>query len=115
MCQGGIWREATRALIERAQGRASSYETRDIGAIDPGSWHDWHFAWKIGAMSFEKVTVFFAACADAAPGSASNALAARAPIPKWSFNPAITGLLSNMKVTVVADELVEREFKFRNG
>ena len=24
MCQGGIWREATRTLIERAHGRASS-------------------------------------------------------------------------------------------
>ena len=28
----------------------------DIGAIEPGSWHDWHFAWKIGATSFENVT-----------------------------------------------------------
>jgi hypothetical protein len=22
-----------------------------MGAIDPGSWQDWHFAWNIGAMS----------------------------------------------------------------
>jgi hypothetical protein len=33
----------------------------DIGAIDPGSWQDWHFAWKIGATSFENVTARSAA------------------------------------------------------
>src|SRR6185503_13957555 len=56
MCQGGICRVATRSLIERAHGRASWKEMSDIGAIDPGWWHSWHFAWKIGATSFEKVT-----------------------------------------------------------
>src|SRR5207244_3848941 len=58
MCHGGIWRVATRSLIERAQGRASWYVTSDIGAIEFGWWHSWHFAWKIGATSFEKVTGF---------------------------------------------------------
>jgi hypothetical protein len=24
----------------------------DIGAIEPGWWHSWHFAWRIGATSF---------------------------------------------------------------
>jgi hypothetical protein len=36
MCQGGIWRAATRALIARAQGRASSNVISDIGAIEFG-------------------------------------------------------------------------------
>jgi hypothetical protein len=36
MCQGGICRVATRVLIDRAQGRASSNETSDIGAIESG-------------------------------------------------------------------------------
>src|SRR5204862_5415492 len=56
MCHGGIWCVATRSLIERAQGRESWKVRSDIGAIDPGSWHVWHFAWRIGATSFEKVT-----------------------------------------------------------
>jgi hypothetical protein len=34
MCHGGICREATRSLIDRAQGRASSKVTSDIGAIE---------------------------------------------------------------------------------
>ena len=29
----------------------------DIGAIESGWWHYWHFAWKIGATSFENVTL----------------------------------------------------------
>src|SRR6516225_5968986 len=44
--------------MDRTQGRTSSYLMSDIGAIEPGSWHDWHFAWKIGATSFENVSVF---------------------------------------------------------
>jgi hypothetical protein len=36
MCQGGIWCAATRLLIDRAQGLASSNETSDIGAIESG-------------------------------------------------------------------------------
>jgi len=56
MCQGGIWRARTRALIDRAQGRESLCVASDIGAIEPGSWHDWHLAWKMGATSLENVT-----------------------------------------------------------
>jgi hypothetical protein len=29
-----------------------------MGAIEPASWQDWHFSWKIGAMSFVNVTFF---------------------------------------------------------
>src|SRR5215469_14127276 len=36
MCQGGIWRVATRSLIDFAQGRASLYVIRDIGAMEFG-------------------------------------------------------------------------------
>src|SRR5689334_23012054 len=36
MCHGGIWRVATRSLIERAHGRASWYVMSDIGAIEFG-------------------------------------------------------------------------------
>src|SRR5215218_1135848 len=36
MCHGGICREATRLLIERAQGRDSSNDTSDIGAMESG-------------------------------------------------------------------------------
>ena len=36
---GGISRLATFARIDFAQGRASSYDTSDIGAISPGRWH----------------------------------------------------------------------------
>ena len=36
MCHGGIWRVATRSLMDRAQGRASWKVTSDIGAIEFG-------------------------------------------------------------------------------
>ena len=55
----------------------------DIGAIEPGSWHDWHLAWKIGATSFENVTVWSAAAADVAtPGAASSAADGEGPCPQ---------------------------------
>jgi hypothetical protein len=38
MYHGGISRLATFTLIERAQGRASSYVNSDMGAIAPGRW-----------------------------------------------------------------------------
>jgi hypothetical protein len=44
MCQGGIWRVDTRWRIDLAHGRTSWYVMSDIGAIEPGSWHAWHFA-----------------------------------------------------------------------
>jgi hypothetical protein len=46
----------------------------DIGAIEPGSWQDWHFAWKIGATSFENVTVRSAA--RAVPAAATQSVPA---------------------------------------
>src|SRR5262249_60270638 len=58
MCHGGIWREPTRAAIDFAQGRASSYVINDIGAMLSGRWHASHFCWKIGAMSLGNVGVF---------------------------------------------------------
>ena len=61
MCQGGICRAATRLLIERAQGLASSNETSDIGAIESGRWQASHLFWKIGAMSLVNVGVCAAA------------------------------------------------------
>ncbi len=79
MCHGGIWRVATRSLIDRAHGRASWYVTSDIGAIEPGSWHDWHLAWKIGATSLVNVTCFGASAANAEPAIANTALAANTP------------------------------------
>src|ERR1700676_3741605 len=90
-CHGGIWRVETRSRIDFAHGRASSNVMSDIGAIDPGSWHDWHLAWKIGATSFENVT-FFAWSADrAVPAGRGNAETAAAPIPQRSFTATIIG------------------------
>ncbi len=56
MCQGGIWRVITRWRMDLAQGRVSSYVTSDMGAMEPGRWHSWQRAWKMGAMSLVKVT-----------------------------------------------------------
>ena len=53
--QGGISRAATRALIARAQGRASSYVSSDIGAMLSGRWHSWQERCRIGAMSSANV------------------------------------------------------------
>ena len=94
MCQGGIWRDATRALIDRAHGRESLKVTSDIGAIEPGSWHDWHLAWKIGATSLENVTGFWGSAALAAPGAASRPAATIADNPRQPFIPAILNSLS---------------------
>src|SRR5919109_4824928 len=85
-CHGGIWREATRLLIERAQGRASSKVTSDIGAIESARWHASHFSWKIGATSFVNVGADFAAAAWAL---AVNGRARTAPIAN-AINFAIT-------------------------
>jgi len=38
MYHGGISRDDTLALIDRAQGRASWYVSKDIGAMAPGRW-----------------------------------------------------------------------------
>src|SRR5947209_5057548 len=65
MCHGGICLAVTRARIARAHGRASSYVTSDIGAIESGRWQASHFSRKIGATSLVKVTGRGAVCAEA--------------------------------------------------
>src|SRR5262249_44461648 len=70
MCHGGIWRAETRAAIDLAHGRASSYVCTDIGAMLSGRWQASHFCWKIGATSFVNVGVFGASAA--AAGSAAT-------------------------------------------
>src|SRR2546422_11449751 len=60
ICHGGIWRVSTRSRMALAQGRTSSYVTSDIGAIESGLWHAWHFSCNMGAMSLVKVIVVFA-------------------------------------------------------
>src|SRR6516164_4402071 len=71
MCHGGISRCATRCLIERAQGLASSYVMSDIGATVPGRWHTWQLRWKIGATSLLKVTGALMSAARARAGTAT--------------------------------------------
>jgi hypothetical protein len=60
MPQGGIaprWlRSPVFAFMALAQGRASSYVRRDIGATESGRWQLWHFRCRMGAMSFVNVT-----------------------------------------------------------
>ena len=63
--KGGIRRSATFSLICGAFSTASPYVSSDIGAIEPGWWHSWHFCWRMGAMSLAYVT---ARCALAAAG-----------------------------------------------
>src|SRR6185436_284479 len=78
MCHGGICLEPTRAAIDFAHGRASSYVTSDIGAMLLGRWHDSHFCWKIGATSLAKVTVLPASAAAAGIDDTKRALQASA-------------------------------------
>src|SRR5580765_1001809 len=74
--QGGISRLLTRSLIARAQGRASEYVRRDIGAISSGRWHRTHERFMIGATSFVNVTARSeradAVCADPTTGCNAN-------------------------------------------
>src|SRR5580765_1781821 len=81
-CHGGIWRALTRDAIDCAQGRASWYVTSDIGAIELGRWHDSHFSWKMGAMSFVKVVALGVSAAIAAAGTSRSppSAAARSPV-----------------------------------
>src|SRR5260370_20591412 len=53
---GGISRLLTRSFIARAQGLASLYVSRDIGAISSGRWHRTQERYRIGATSFVNVT-----------------------------------------------------------
>src|SRR5436190_11108880 len=71
MCHGGICRPATRAAIDLAHGRTSSYVTSDIGAIWSGRWHASHLSWKIGAMSLVNVGAVSAATAGSARAMAA--------------------------------------------
>src|SRR5215467_8201967 len=71
MCHGGSARCATRCLIDRAQGLASSYVMSDIGATVPGRWHTWQLRWKIGATSLLKVTGGPTSAARARAGTAT--------------------------------------------
>src|SRR5436190_14802326 len=48
---GGICFACVLVLIERAHGRASSYEISDIGATSPVRWHVWQLFWRIGRTS----------------------------------------------------------------
>src|SRR5918993_2408649 len=57
---GGISRDTTLVLIALAQGRASSYDSSDIGATSPGLWQFAHLLYMIGATSLANVG---AACA----------------------------------------------------
>src|SRR3954464_2587141 len=79
ICHGGIWPSATRALIERAHGRASAKVISDIGAIESGRWQASHLSWKIGAMSLVNVGVFGVSAAPAAAGSISATPSVHAP------------------------------------
>jgi hypothetical protein len=54
--QGGISRLDTLFFIDLAQGRASSYVNKDIGATAPGRWQFWQERWRIGATSLANVT-----------------------------------------------------------
>src|SRR4030095_12895346 len=72
MCHGGIWRAPTRAAIDFAHGRASSYVASDIGAIPSARWADSHLFWKIGATSFVNVTVFVPGAGSAANAAPAN-------------------------------------------
>ena len=77
--QGGISRLSTRALIERAQGRVSSYVSSDIGAMLSGRWHSWQERCRIGAMCSANVTAASPpACWAAAGAGAQTATAAAA-------------------------------------
>src|SRR3954468_3065630 len=48
---GGICFAWVLVLIDRAHGRASSYEISDIGATSPGRWQVWQLFWRIGRTS----------------------------------------------------------------
>ena len=53
--QGGISRAITLVLIAFAHGRASSYDSSDIGATSPGRWQFAHLLYMIGATSLANV------------------------------------------------------------
>src|SRR5688572_21063673 len=52
---GGISRATTFDLIAFAHGRASSYDSSDMGATSPGRWQLAHLLYMIGATSLANV------------------------------------------------------------
>src|SRR5579864_1871023 len=90
--------------MDLAQGRASSYVTRDMGAMESLRWHASHFSWKIGAMSLVKVTGL-AASAEVLAGSAAvkaTDAASNAPevkkTPTWDLLRVMNFLLKTIIV-----------------
>src|SRR5204863_8492540 len=71
---GGIARETTRCLMDRAHGLASSNVTSDIGANIVGRWHSTQLLYRIGATSLVNVTV--PSAAEATPGARQTAATA---------------------------------------
>src|SRR5471032_201142 len=95
-CHGGICRASTRCLIERAHGRASSYVSSDIGAMEPGRWQFWQDFWKIGATSLVNVT-------------SADAIAA---VTRRSAK-AFTILIPTSAAIIIAPRRKERQYAFR--
>ncbi len=107
-CQGGICRASTRCLIERAQGRASSYVSSDIGAIEPGRWQFWQDFWKIGATSLVNVT---SADAVAAVSTSSARLSAAQ---REGFSRAVDKPHTRPpRAIIIAPRRKERQYAFR--
>ena len=72
---GGISRETTRSLMDRAQGRASAYSMRAIGAMLSGRWQVTQFSYRMGATSLANVGAASGAWASASPPPTPNATA----------------------------------------
>src|SRR5262249_14035197 len=99
MCHGGICRPPTRAAIDLAHGRASSYVTSAIGAIPSARWQDSHFAWKMGATSLVYVTVLVGSAASVTPATNSTAPIVKALFPSQLVSlPCIVALLSDQSL-----------------
>src|SRR5512146_3016071 len=95
MCHGGMRRSATFSLICGAFSTASPYVRSDIGAIEPGWWHSWHFCCRMGAMSLAYVTARcgFAAAGRGpymASGTVSETIAATARLDVWIFMASLS-------------------------
>src|SRR5262245_31532890 len=86
---GGITRSTTFVFTARAQGRASSYEMSDIGAIDVGRWHSTHLAYRSGATSL--LNVGAAAAGEAASPSATPTNPIRATRMRPPKDSIVTG------------------------
>src|SRR5262245_46712265 len=88
-----------------AQGRASSYESNDIGATSPGLWHVAHFSNRMGAISFAKVGAVAAGalCTDVIVAAATARVPARTESTRFmdaSLQPEILPLLGRSRGAV---------------